>query len=236
MDERDVLKELGLSDGEVKVYLALLKLGPTTVNKITKITEQHRTTIYDFLEHLQKKGLVTYVIRNGTKHYKIANPNKLIEVVKEKEEHLMEIMPRLQELSEISKEEISVEVFSGREGFKSLLNDMLKIRKDLYAFGIDEAKFKKRFPILMENFFKKEQEIGIQEFLLTKEQPEFVYNEESVHYKTIPSEYFDPTPIFTYGDRIGFIIWEPFTQILIKNKHLANSFRKRHKLLWKIAK
>ncbi len=236
MDEKEVLKELGLSEGEAKVYFALLKLGPSSVSKITKITEQHRTTIYDFLEHLLKKGLVSYVIKDGTKYYKIADPNKLVEMLKEKESKLMEIMPRLRELSEISKEKVSVEVYSGKEGFKTLLNDELRVGKNLYGFGIDETKFKERFPIAMEQFLKKERKTGIQEFLLTKEKPEFLYKEKHVHYRYIPKEYFNPTAAAVYGNRVFFIIWEPLTLILIKNQHLANSFRKYHQMLWKIAK
>lgn len=236
MDEKEVLKELGLSDGEAKVYLALLKLGPSTVNKITKITEQHRTTIYDFLEHLSKKGLVSYVIKNKTKYYKIADPDKLLKMLKEKESHLTQILPQLRELAKIPKEEVSVEVYSGKEGFKSILNDELKAGENLYGFGIDETKFKERFPIIMEQFLRKERKTGIQEFLLTIEKPKFVYKEKHLHYRYIPEEFFNPTPTAVYRDRVLFIIWEPLTSILIKSRSLADSFRKYHKMLWKIAK
>lgn len=236
MDEKEVLKELGLSDGEIKVYLALLKLGPSAVNKITKITEQHRTTVYDFLEHLSKKGLVSYVIKNKTKYYKIADPDKLIEMIKEKESHLIEVLPRLKELAEISKEELSVEVYSGIEGFKSILNDIIKIGKNLYGLGIDESIFKERFPTLMENFFKKEKEKKTQEFLITRENPKFIYKEKHLHYRCIPEEFFSPASTITYGDRVCSVIWEPLTSILIKNKALADSFRKYHNMLWKTAK
>jgi len=236
MDEKEVLKELGLSGGEVKVYLALLKLGPSNVNKIAKMTEQHRTTVYDFLDHLSKKGLVSYAIKNRTKYYKIVDPEKLMDGLKEKESNLKEIMPKLNKLAEISKEEVSVEVYSGKEGFKTMLNDELRIGKDLYGFGIDETKFKEKFPIVMEQFLKKEAKLGIQEFLITKEKPEFIYKRKHVHYRYIASEYFNPTATAVYGDRTFFIIWEPLTLILIKNKHLADSFRKYHKMLWSIAK
>lgn len=236
MDEKQILEELGLSKGEAKVYLALLKLGPSNVSKITKITEQHRTTIYDFLEHLLKKGLVSYVIKNKTKYYKIADPDKLIEMLKEKESHLTEVLPRLRELAEISKEEISVEVYSGIEGFKSILNDVIKTGKNLYGFGVDESIFKEKFPTLMENFFKKEKEKNVQEFLLTKEKPKFIYKEKQLHYRCIPDEFFNPTSTVVYGDRVCSVIWEPLTSILIKNKALADSFRKHHNMLWKAAK
>lgn len=235
MDEKTVLKELGLSDGEAAVYLALLKLGETTASKLTKETGKHRTTIYDFLEHLLQKGLASYVIKAGVNYYKIADPDSLAELLKEKENHLKQIMPKLKQLSRLSKEEISVEIYQGKEGFKSIIHDRIKVGKDLYGFGIDEEKFEKKFPILMTQCFKKEQEKNLQEFLLTKEKARFMYKEKNLHYRFIPKEFFNPTATAIYGDRVLIIIWEPLTAILIKNKGLAESYRRYHKLLWKTA-
>lgn len=236
MDEIEVLKELGLSDGEIKVYLALLKLGQTIVSEITKETRQHRTTIYDFLENLINKGLVNYVIKTGVKYYTATDPDKLLEILKEREDHLVAILPKLKALREIQQEEISVEVFKGVEGFKSVLNDTIKVKKDFYGFGFDEQMFKEKFPLLLEQYFKKEQEAGIKEYNLTRENPKFIYKKEHIQYRTIPEEFFEPTATAVYGDRVFIVIWEPFTTILIKNKGLAEAYRKYHKLLWKTAK
>ena len=235
MDEKAVLKELGLSDGEAAVYLALLKLGETTASKLTKETGKHRTTIYDFLEHLLQKGLASYVIKAGVNYYKIADPDSLAELLKEKENHLKQIMPKLKQLSRLSKQEINVEIYQGKEGFKSIIHDRIKVGKDLYGFGIDEEIFEKKFPILMTQCFKREQEKNLQEFLLTKEKARFMYKEKNLHYRFIPEEFFNPTATAIYGDRVLIIIWEPLTAILIKNKGLAESYRRYHKLLWKTA-
>ena len=58
MDVKPVLKRIGLNEGEIKVYLALLKLGSVNVNKIKLETKLHRTSIYDFLDKLNKTGLI----------------------------------------------------------------------------------------------------------------------------------------------------------------------------------
>ena len=236
MDEKEVLKELGLSEGEAAVYLSLLKLGQTTVSKLTKETGKHRTTIYDFLEHLLQKGLVSYVIKAGVSYYKVADPDSLEEFLKEKENHLKQIMPRLKQLAMRSQEEINVEIYQGKEGIKSIIHDRIKVGKDLYGFGIDEEKFEEKFPILMKQCFKREQEKNLQELLLTKEKARFMYKEKNIHYRFIPEEFFNPTATAIYGDRVLIIIWEPLTAILIKNKDLAESYRRYHKLLWKTAK
>ena len=65
MDVKQVLSELGLSEGEIKVYMALLKLGSSPVSALKEETKLHRTTIYDFIEKLLNKGLVNHVIKNN---------------------------------------------------------------------------------------------------------------------------------------------------------------------------
>lgn len=236
MDRKEVLNEVGLSDGEAKVYLALLKIGETTVNELTKETGQHRTTIYDFLEHLLQRGLASYVIRAGVKYFKVADPDKLVDYLDEKQVKLKQILPELKKLSETSRGEISVEIYRGVEGFKSIITDRLKIKEDLYGFGVDEEKFKEAFPIAMKQLIKREKEKNLHEYLLTREGAKFIYKSKNLHYRYIPEEFFEPTATAIYGDRVIIIIWEPLTTILIINKGLAESYRRYHKLLWKTAK
>jgi len=236
MDIKKVLQDSGLSEGETKVYLALLKLGSSRVSKIKEDTELHRTTIYDFLEKLINKGLVNYVVKNNVKFYKATPPNKLLDYIKEKELKIKEVLPQLRKLAEFNPEELKVEVYKGEEGFKTLLNDMIRVRDNMIAFGIDEIRFKKKFPILLENYFKREEEKGMKERLLTSEDAEFIYKKKTANYRFIPKEFFNPTPIMVYGKRVVTIIWEPFTLISIENSELADSYRKHFELLWRVAK
>jgi sugar-specific transcriptional regulator TrmB len=236
MDLNQTLKEIGLSQGEAKVYLALLKLGPAIVSEIKEETNLHRTTIYDFIEKLLNKGLINYVIKNNIKHYNATQPDKLLAYIKEKEEHIKGILPSLTELQKFQKEELKVEVYKGREGFKTVLNDMLRTKKNMVGFGVDEEIFKKRFPILIEQHFKREQELGITERLLSSDDTKFVYEESHVTYRFIPKEYFNPTPTVVYGDKVVIIIWEPLTIIMIENSELAEAYRKQFEMLWGMAK
>ncbi len=160
----------------------------------------------------------------------------LLEYLKEKETKLKEVLPELRELAKSLSEDISVEVYLGVEGFKSLLNDRLKISGPLYGLGIDEELFEKRFPIVMHQYVKKAGEKNLPEYLLTSEKTRFMYPEKHMHYRYIPEEFFVPTATAIYGDRIAFIIWEPLTTILIKNAGLAESYKRYHKMLWKLAK
>ena len=119
MDVKQVLSELGLSEGEIKVYMALLKLGSSPVSALKEETKLHRTTIYDFIEKLLNKGLVNHVIKNNVTYYNATHPNRLADFLKEKVEKLNNVLPELIKLSEFHKEEIKVEVYKGKEGYKT---------------------------------------------------------------------------------------------------------------------
>lgn len=236
MEIKKVLGGLGLSEGEVKVYLALLKLGSVPISKIKEETNLHRTTIYDFVEKLLNKGLAGYVIKNNVRYYKAAHPSRLVDFIKEKEESVREIIPQLTRLTEFKKEEIKVELYKGEEGLKTLINDVLRVKKDIVVLGVDELKFKEKFPIVVEQYFKKEEETGIKERLLASEDTEFIFDKKTTNYRFIPEKFFNPTSTMVYGDKVAILIWEPFIIIMIENKGLADSYRKYFELLWKIAK
>lgn len=239
MDTSAVLSELGLSEGETKVYLALLKLGPSPVSAITKETGQHRTTIYDFLDHLQEKGIVSSVNKEGVKYFQIAPPERLMEYLREKEAHLSQVMPELNKLYEFKKEELSVEIYRGKEGYKTVLNLAVRTGKDNFAVGFEETMYEKMDKVMMRQFFNALKERNIHEYAIVSSKTKFVYPESvaaTTHYRYIDEKYFNPNPIFTFGDYVVITIWEPLTNIVIKSKQVADAHRKYFNLLWDIAK
>lgn len=235
-DVEEALKSIGMSEGEIKVYLALLKLGSIQVSKIKEETGLHRTTIYDFIEKLQNKGLISYVIQNNIKFFKAAEPDKLFDIIKEKQEKVRSIMKHLKTLSQHQEEEIEVEIYKGKEGFKTVLNDMLRAKTEKVGFGIDESHFKKKYPILMKQYFKKEEKLGIKERILTSEKTKFIFKRKNITYRFVPEEYFSPTPTIIYGNKVYIHILDKKRIILIKSKVLTNSYKKHFEMLWKIAK
>ena len=86
--ETQLLEEIGLTKGEIKVYLTLLKLGETTTGKIIEKAQISGGKIYVILDKLIKKGLASYIIKEKTKHFSAANPNKILEYINKKEKSL----------------------------------------------------------------------------------------------------------------------------------------------------
>ena len=60
-DRLEILEEIGLSKNEAKIYLTLLDLGSATASKIADTSKMHRTTVYDALDRLVQKGIVSHI-------------------------------------------------------------------------------------------------------------------------------------------------------------------------------
>jgi sugar-specific transcriptional regulator TrmB len=79
------LLDFGLNKNEVKVYLFLLKTGPSTVLSISKHIRVNRTTVHLAIDSLDKKGLIS-TIRKSNKRFVIAEePRKLKYLLSEQE-------------------------------------------------------------------------------------------------------------------------------------------------------
>ncbi|MBI3033007.1 helix-turn-helix domain-containing protein [Candidatus Woesearchaeota archaeon] len=226
MNKELVLQELGLSEGEIKTYLSLLKRGFSTVAKIKEDSGLHRTTVYDFLEKLMQKGLVSYVVQGGVNYYKASPPERLKQLLKEKEDKLKTIMPELESLAKLPKDEIKVEVYKGKQGFNTVLNKIIAVRKDMYGFGFEEEKYEQMDKIMMEQYFRKCNENNIKENVFVKRSTSFLYKHPHIRYHFLPDDYFNPNPSMTFGNYVAIQVWEPLTTILIENKALADSYKK----------
>ncbi len=73
MDTR-LLEELGLTQGEIKAYLALLKLGSTSTGPLAKESGVSRSKLYAILDRLEKRGLASHVEERGVIQFQAAEP------------------------------------------------------------------------------------------------------------------------------------------------------------------
>ena len=54
---RPILQRIGLTEGEIKVYLSLLEIGSATSGKVTRSCGISGSKVYEVLDRLNKKGL-----------------------------------------------------------------------------------------------------------------------------------------------------------------------------------
>lgn len=125
------LKKIGFSDKSAKVYLALLQLGPSSVRNLAEFCNLNRGTTYDALKWLQEGGVVNYYKKDSKQHFVAENPEKLHNIVKERQEDLEQIdklierqIPELQALFNKGGERPVARYFDSGE-LNHILEDVL---------------------------------------------------------------------------------------------------------------
>jgi HTH-type transcriptional regulator, sugar sensing transcriptional regulator len=233
----EILRRLGLEEKEAKVYLALLSTGECTATKISQKTVLDRTLMYQITNKLIDKGLVSFVVKNNVKYFIAANPKKLLEDLKDKEHALSSILPRLNALTKLDEQEMKVEVYRGKEGFRAILKDILRVGKDYIAFG-EEGRMQQIIPIELGTFLKRIELRGIKERVIVREDLRHIaFKSKTSVFKFIPKEYLSPALTAVYGDKVVTILFnEPYYAILTTSKDMAQSYRNHFELLWRIAK
>ena len=89
MDE--LLRKIGLTGGEIKVYKALLKLKKTSAGPLVKASKISGSKVYVILDKLLEKGLATFIIENNVKHFSPSNPKNILEYIDKQKKELDEI-------------------------------------------------------------------------------------------------------------------------------------------------
>lgn len=132
MKNEEILQQLGLTDGESRVYIALLKLGSSTVGPIAKESKAAYSKIYEVLNRLAEKGLVSHIVKDKTRYYQALEPARLIEYLDTKEKELQEnkkqlkdLLPQLNSLSN-SKTKQTAEIFTGKKGLLTAYDLFIK--------------------------------------------------------------------------------------------------------------
>ena len=92
------LRKLGLTEGEVKIYSALLDLGETTRTELAKKSGISPSKIYDVCNRLAGKGVINLVKKDGKIHFTAASPNRMIDFLDNKEDEIKNERDVLQKL------------------------------------------------------------------------------------------------------------------------------------------
>lgn len=229
------LKILGLTQGEIKVYSAILHIGSSSINNIHEKTGMERRAIYDVINKLIEKGLITYNVEQGKRTYQCSPPNKLKEEVNKKIEELKnfeKIIPNIEELYKTLKPKISFEVFKGKEGIRTIFEDMLSY-KDNYFIG-GRWYVAKEMPIYWLHYDKRRIEAGIKWHNLVLHDAPETPTKKLVNVKQLPEDFSgNPSIIWIYGNKVVNVIWgSEFVAFMIESKDIAENYKKYFKYLW----
>lgn len=239
MIDTGVLEDIGLTNAEIKVYLALLGLGSSTAGPIIEKSGLQNSVVHMTLNKLIGKGLISF-IKEGKKHvYQAANPKHILDGFDEKREHFESLLPQLLAIQQVSEKKPEVTVFRGKSGIRELFFELLDaVGTEHHTFGASKNS------LMMSDawwvsYHRKRAKKGIVAKLLFNESLRFWKTEAKIPKCEVrySKEGFEPsTETIIRDDRIGIILWiENPIGIMIHQKEAAESYDKFFQLMWKSA-
>jgi sugar-specific transcriptional regulator TrmB len=234
------LKEFGLSEKESKIYLELLKLESIKLQELARRIDIPRTSVFNTLNYLIGKGLVSKVEIKGVSHYSATDPSKFEDILEQKKKYIQSVMPELKSLQNIITNKTSVEVFQGAQGAYSIYLDVFKKKEMKYFFGnYDNLK------PLMKHLMPSARQLRIDKKIPAKIMCEPA-DEEIFHTKTYKNltemrqstslkEF--PGYVFIYGDNVALFTNEKeIVGVIIRNAEVAKMMMLIFEMYWKGAK
>ncbi len=241
--DTQILEDIGLTGAEIKVYLALLKLGPSNAGPVLDRARLHNSVVHNALNRLIEKGLVSYTKQGKMHIYQASNPKHLFEYLDEKKERLERILPELLAREESSKGKPEVTVYRGVRGMREILHELLDAGGNWhYTIGspIESTMMGDAFWI---DYHKKRHNKGIRAKIIFNESLREWTEKITAggHYPAAEirflKEGFEPlTETIVRNDKVGILVWtEKPAGILLHNKELAESYDKYFQYMWGIA-
>jgi sugar-specific transcriptional regulator TrmB len=232
----DILNITGLTKNQLEIYQGLLKHGPSSLSDITTFTGKYRSNTLDALSHLIDKGLVVTSYNSKRKVYHASNPSKITDICQENLEKAKAFTKQLEELNS-NLEEPQIEVLSGKEGLRSILDDELKTGKTINVMQSSEDVENKAGSYL-EISRNKRAEQGIEMRIIYNQTDKTWAQKTAKHnltkVKVSRGKQFGAT-IDTYGDRVAIIFGTEPTIIKITDKKVAERFLQLFENSWKLS-
>ena len=241
-----ISKALNLSIYESKVYIALQSNGPLLVRTISKHASIPRTAVYAPLGSLLRKGLASKTVFGKRAYYSAMKPEHLRTVLDEKKYLLDQAILELNESKRIhsTKYDFETAFYSGEQGIKAAGMIFLHETREKVWFSFENLDLvTKNVGFEFENFYIQERvrrKIKSKAIISFTEGSFIVddilkNNTEELRETVLlsPRQYlFKTTVVATRG--LALLInpnENPFA-LLIRNKHLAETFIAIHKCLW----
>ncbi len=233
-----VLQKIGLTPGEAKVYLALVKNGEQTKSTLSSNANVSSSKVYEIAEKLIKKGLAASIIKNNKKYYSGSKPEELNKFIERKEEALRQekeivknIIPKLKSTKETKK--TIIQVFEGWDGYETTISEgfaSIPNKGTIKGIGVEMPRIDK-----LHQYHKARRAKNLKQELIFPEK------------KMSKTKYKDNDRRYIAGiSKIGLGIFpdrviiqtlgkEPIS-IVIQNSDVVDSFKQIHAVLWEKAK
>ena len=241
------LKEIGLSEKEAGVYIAVLSLGKGTVAQISRNANINRTTGYDILDSLSAKGLVSISGKEPKQEFIAESPENLSKFLADeiKKKHVAlqkteELIPELKSMHNVA-DRPKVRFYEGTEGLIEVYEDTLTSHEPIRAYAtVDDMHL--ALPNYFPKYYKRRAGAGIAIRAITPKteigmERKAQDKAEMREMAFVPADkfYFSPE-INIYDNKVMIASWREKLGIIIESSEIADAMKKIYELAWAEAK
>lgn len=246
MNITQLLTQYGLSKNESLVYTALIKLTEASAYSVSKETKIPKTTVYQVLDTLKDKGLISKSTVNNSAYYTAESTNRFVSTANEKLDLAKMIVPALESVRQTKNEAgPSVKFYVGEEGAKRAFEDVLDTLKkntEKKIYAVVDQDMDKFLPRYLPNWLQRREKMGIYTKLLTASDDNMteptIFNTNSLREtRLIPKEYIFSTSMDIYANKIAIFSHrdnEPHA-IIIESEYIAETLKGFFEFMWKFA-
>ncbi len=250
----EILKQLGFSDKDIKVYNTLVKCGIVTAGEIAKKTDIPRSSVYGILSRLQREGIVKQIDRFGVKYWGIDDPRKVELLIDSKQsmfsklkEKYIKHLPLLEDKYNLQADKPHLFYYEGKKAVQQTLKDMLLYRDlETEAFWPINEMIK----VLGVEFFIELNIRRIKQNLYTRaiwpqnsivDIKEYTFlgvgNEFKREIRIAPSGVLTTMGYWAYGDRVVFISSDKeLFGFVIQSKDMRQMLKTQFDIIWSMSK
>ena len=235
------LMTVGLSDKETAIYIALLQSGKASLSDIAKSTHIRRTTIYQHISSLLKKGFVSKSIKGKRLLYVPEDPKKVLDTFEKGKAAFLQHAPHMEQLYLNARHKPNVRLYEGSEGIAQILMEVSSSLVPIDAFFSPEKFFRSVSKKDSDNFLSAIQKNGnvlrdLVEFDTSAEA--FIKgvrkHQNSFHkVKLLPKDFSASVDVLVTGDKVAMISFDHMIGVIIENAEIAKFHKSTHSFFWK---
>lgn len=242
-DMKKILENLGFTQKETEVYLALIEFGNQPASQIAKKTGHPKSTVLFLFDNLLKKGYIRKS-NKGRIQYFYADPKDLKKAkerqLEEEKKTLNKAIPLLEEFKSPFSSEPKVTFYEGVDGCKKAYSMLLESKTEVLEFGAHGDLVEKFGEDFMNDFIEKriKNKIHIKAISKKDEIHKKLSKFDKKHLREIQ---FYPSnkgtlysSIAIFEDKVLLLnLYHDAFAILIENKEVAETLKTIHRLLFR---
>jgi len=241
----ETLLTIGLTEFEAKIYLKLLENSELNVSALSQVFEVHRNKIYQALETLENKGLLSYS-KDYSRSIEVEQPSKILSILQEQENQItqtknsfLEVLPSVLSSYYSSGKQQFIKVYTGQSEFMNLFYKLYsETDQELVFFGNGDMFRSLVSPFFLNTVINVRVQRKIPMRMIDSKKSESLEDaikrgvKEHRKFKQFPFELKSFGTFHVAGNKV--VIWNPVAAnaIMIEDKTTSDFFREIFNIIW----